>query len=137
MSFFLKVMWSTGKEWKIFPEDSHIVWFSTESILYNLHYNVGRIHLSGTEYNVGVWFEIEMWQIAVVGQRRRNRYNTVPHICVSVLWTSVFLWRFGDLTRMSYCVRQHCCIYQDFIFWQIRSKIHGVTAIYIKFLHYL
>ena len=44
----LKVMWSTGKEWKIFLEDSHFVWFPTESILY-LHYNVGRIDLSGTE----------------------------------------------------------------------------------------
>ena len=44
----LKVMWSTGKEWKIFLEDSHFVWFPTKSILY-LHYNVGRIHLSGTE----------------------------------------------------------------------------------------
>ena len=35
-------------EWTIFLEDSHFVWFSTERILY-LHYNVGRIHLSGTE----------------------------------------------------------------------------------------
>ena len=27
----LKVMWSTGKEWKIFLEDSHFDWFPTES----------------------------------------------------------------------------------------------------------
>ena len=44
----LKVKWSTGKEWKVFLEDSHFVWFPTESILY-LHYKVVRIHLGGTE----------------------------------------------------------------------------------------
>ena len=50
-------------------------------------------------YWIGVWFEIEMWQIAVIGQQRRNRsYNqySPTYICVCVLWTSIFLWRFGD-----------------------------------------
>ena len=44
------VEYGTGKERKIFLEDSHFVWFSTESRpTFYLHYNVGRIHLSGTE----------------------------------------------------------------------------------------
>ena len=47
----LKVMWRyLYQEWKIFLENSHFVWFPTESAFY-LHYvyNMGRIYLRGTE----------------------------------------------------------------------------------------
>ena len=76
-------------------------------------------------------------------QNNCRRWSVTPkplqliqsHICISVLVFCELQYFFGDLviTRMSYYFRQHCCI-SDFIFWQIRSKIHSFTAIYIKFL---
>ena len=54
------------------------------------------------------------------------------HICIFVLVFCELQYFFGDLmiARRSYYTyfQQHCCIYQDFIFWQIMSGIHGFSV---------
>ena len=93
------VIWSTGKEWKIFLEDSHFVWFPTESIYI----------IVWEEYNSVVLNSCVIWNWNVINCCRWSApkplqlllllyVNTVPHmhICVSILGTSVFLCRFDD-----------------------------------------
>ena len=92
-------MWSIGKEWKIFLEDS---------ILFDFQLKVYYIStIMWEEFTSVVLNRCVIWNRIVTNCRR---WSAMPkplqliqsHICIilhiydSVLWTSVFLWRFGD-----------------------------------------
>ena len=74
-------MWSTGKEWKIFLEDSHFVWFPTEST-FCLHFNDGRIHLSGTEL-CDLKLKCDKLPLSVNAAETTTIYTVLQfHICI-------------------------------------------------------
>ena len=70
---------------------------------------------------------------SLVSDTETATINTVlhMHICVSVLWTSLFFWIFDD-NKKALLFPTTLFHIRILIFWQITSKIQGFTAIYVK-----